>query len=237
MPRALTLWPPPPQYPLIRSHVAANAGRYRMLVVKTQLKEGWSPTQSAFRDLLNWLDESIDSSGEKYLEMHRRLVSYFARKNCLSPDDLADETLTRVLRRLEEEGAVADMPAARYCYITARFVFLEYLRRAEHNQISLDALPGSRYPAASLAAPSEPDDEVKTRAERLDRLEHCLQKLNPEHRELISEYYHGERHAKIERRRELAARLGLTMNALTIRACRIREKLEACVRTALGAEG
>jgi DNA-directed RNA polymerase specialized sigma24 family protein len=206
-------------------------------LVKTQLKPGWSPTQSAFRDFLNWLDEGIESSGEKYLEMHRRLVSYFSRKNCLSPDDLADETLTRVLRRLEEDGAVADMPAARYCYITAKFVFLEYLRRAEQRQISLDVLPGSRYPAASLMASCEPDDEVKTRAKRLDCLEHCLLKLNPDHRELISEYYHGERQAKIERRRELAARLGLTMNALTIRACRIREKLEVCVRTALGAEG
>jgi DNA-directed RNA polymerase specialized sigma24 family protein len=205
--------------------------------VKTQLKEGWSPAQSAFRHLLNWLDESVDSGGEKYLEMHRRLVSYFARKNCLSPDDLADETLTRVLRRLEEDAAIAEMPAARYCYITARFVFLEYLRGAEHKQISLDELPGSRYSASGLATPSEPDDEVKTRAKRLDCLERCLLKLNADHRELICEYYHGERQAKIERRRELAARLGLTVNALTIRACRIREKLEACVKTALGAEG
>jgi DNA-directed RNA polymerase specialized sigma24 family protein len=205
--------------------------------VKTQLKPGWSPTQSAFRDLLNWLDEGVESSGEKYLEMHRRLVSYFSRKNCLSPDDLADETLSRVLRRLEEDGAIAGMPAARYCYITARFVFLEYLRRGEHRQISLDVLPGSRYSASSLTTPSEPDDEFKTQAKRLDCLEHCLLKLNPNHRELISEYYHGERQAKIERRRELAGRLGLTMNALTIRACRIRDKLEACVRTALAAEG
>ena len=30
---------------------------------------------------------------------------------------------------------------------------------------------------------------------------------------------------------ELAGRLGLTMNAVTIRACRIRDKLESCVRT------
>jgi RNA polymerase sigma factor (sigma-70 family) len=214
-----------------------NCAGIKWLMVKTQLKPGWAPTQGAFRDLLNWLDEGAESSGEKYLEMHRRLAAYFARKNCLSPDDLADETLTRVLRRLEEVGAIADMPAARYCYITARFVFLEYLRRAEHRQISLDALPGSRYPASGLAAPSDADDEFESRAKRLDCLEHCLLKLTPDHRELISEYYQGERQAKIEGRRQLAARLGLTMNALTIRACRIREKLEACVRTALGAEG
>jgi RNA polymerase sigma factor (sigma-70 family) len=203
--------------------------------VKTQVKEGPQPTQSAFRDLLNWLDEGIDSTGEKYLEMHRRLVSYFVRKNCLSPDDLADETLTRVVRRIEENGPITDMPAARYCYITARFVFLEYLRKAEHRQISLDDLPGSRS-SALLAAPPEPDDAAKIQAKRLHCLEHCLQKLNSDHRELISEYYQGELQAKIERRRRLGVRLGLTMNALAIRACRIREKLETCVRTALSAD-
>jgi RNA polymerase sigma factor (sigma-70 family) len=203
--------------------------------VRTPVKEGWQPTQSAFRDLLNWLDEGIDSTGEKYLEMHRRLVSYFVRKNCLSPDDLADETLTRVVRRIEENGPITDMPAARYCYITARFVFLEYLRKAEHRQISLDDLPGSRS-SALLAAPPEPDDAAKIQAKRLNCLEHCLQKLNPDHRELISEYYHGELQEKIERRRRLGVRLGLTMNALAIRACRIREKLETCVRTALSAD-
>jgi hypothetical protein len=36
--------------------------------------------------------------------MHHRLVAYFDRKNCSSPADLADETLNRVARRLEEEG-------------------------------------------------------------------------------------------------------------------------------------
>ena len=204
--------------------------------MRTQFTQGSSATQSAFRDFLNWLDEGVDSNGEKYLEMRRRLVSYFARKNCLSSDDLADETLTRVVHRLGEVGAITDTPAARYCYITARFVFLEYLRRAEHKQISLDNLPLSGN-SALLAAPPEPDDALNTQGKLLDRLDRCLLSLSPDHRQLIVEYYRGELHAKIERRRQLAERLGLTMNALSIRACRIREKLEACVRGAFGAEG
>jgi hypothetical protein len=71
-------------------------------------------TPGAFRQFLNWLDQGVDSSGEKYLEMRRRLVGYFDRKNCLTPDELADETLNRVARRLEEEGAITDTPPARY---------------------------------------------------------------------------------------------------------------------------
>ena len=68
------------------------------------MKKDWAQTASAFHRFLTWLDEGVDSHGEKYLEMRRRLVSYFSRKRCLSPDELADETLTRVARRLKEEG-------------------------------------------------------------------------------------------------------------------------------------
>ena len=68
-------------------------------------KKGWALTEGAFSRLLSWLDEGSDSGGEKYLETRRRLVSYFDHKNCLAPDELADETLNRVARRLEEEGS------------------------------------------------------------------------------------------------------------------------------------
>lgn len=70
------------------------------------------------------------SDGQNYLEMRQRLVAYFDRKNCSAPNELADETLNRVTRRLEEENLTdSEAPAAKYCYIVARFVFLEYLRR------------------------------------------------------------------------------------------------------------
>lgn len=75
-------------------------------------KRGWAPTQGAFHRLLLCLDEESDSGGHRYLEIRRRLVLYFDRKNCRTPDEFADETLNRVTRRLEEEGAIiADAPA------------------------------------------------------------------------------------------------------------------------------
>ncbi len=94
-------------------------------------KRDWVLTQSAFHRLLDWLDEGADSSGQRYLEMRQRLGLYFDRKNCPAPEELADETLTRVSRRLEEEGAITGDAPARYCYIVARFVFLEYWRTLE----------------------------------------------------------------------------------------------------------
>ena len=53
--------------------------------------------------------------------------------------------------------------------------------------------------------------------------------MKPHERELVVDYYRDARRQRIEGRRDLAARLGITMNALGIRACRIRSALETCV--------
>jgi hypothetical protein len=53
--------------------------------------------------------------------------------------------------------------------------------------------------------------------------------LKPEQRELVVDYYGGAERQRIDRRRDLAARLGISMNALAIRVCRIRGALETCV--------
>ncbi len=159
--------------------------------------------------------------------MRRRLVSYFGRKLCLSPDELADETLIRVARKLEEQGSITDSPPARYCYIVARFVFLEYLRSADHRRASLNERHAATDPLVQ-SAPSEGTDPGSDES-LLDGLDHCLQQLNESDRALILEYYAGEQPERIERRRALAARLNLTLNALSIRACRIRDRLEKCL--------
>ena len=57
------------------------------------------------------------------------------------------------------------------------------------------------------------------------------QVLTIERRELAIDYYRDARREKIERRRQIAGRLGISMNALAIRASRIRDALERCVRT------
>jgi DNA-directed RNA polymerase specialized sigma24 family protein len=187
------------------------------------------PTAGAFRQFLSWLDEGADSSGEKYLEMRRRLVAYFDRKNCVSADDLADETLNRVARRLAEEGAYPGEAPARYCYITARFVFLEYLRSDRRLEKSFEELPAADVDAKAGVLPDE-NGALISKEHRLDCLEECMANLAEKDRDLILEYYRGEQRAKIERRRTLAEGLRLSLNALSIRACRIRNRLELCVR-------
>jgi DNA-directed RNA polymerase specialized sigma24 family protein len=185
-------------------------------------KTDWVLTQTTFRQFLDWIDEGTDSGGHRYLELRRRLVLYFDRKDCLSPDELADETLNRVARRLEEEGTISSDSPAHYCYIVARFVFLESLRGRRHESLQ-----------DKFAAVSDSYKEKQEAERRSNCLEECMQKLNTEERLLIINYYKGEQRSKIEKRRTMASKLGITMNALSIRACRIRDKLEGCMRKCL----
>jgi hypothetical protein len=99
-------------------------------------------TETAFGRLLEWLDDGVDSNGETYLEIRRRLVSYFDRRNRLSADELADETLSRIGRTLEKDGTIAVRPPARYCYVVAKFVLLEDIRRSASMSASTKARCG-----------------------------------------------------------------------------------------------
>lgn len=199
-------------------------------------RKGFSElTPEAFQRLLDWLDEGASSDGQKYVEMRRRLVAYFDRKNCVRPDELSDETLNRVARRLEEEaGAIETDAPARYCYIVARFVFMEHLRETQRDDALVNELRRQSQ-RVSDPATSATDEERKIKEQRLNCLEQCLSKLESASREIIARYYVGKARVKIEHRRALAEDLGITMNALSIRACRIRDKLETCVRECVGA--
>jgi DNA-directed RNA polymerase specialized sigma24 family protein len=194
-------------------------------------KSNWVATEGSFAALLEWLDQGLDSKGEAYLEVRRRLVTYFDRKNCLNADDLADETLNRVQRRLEEEGSIETESPAKFCYSVAKYVFLEHLRSGRAKEVSDELVDSaaSKHSAETFAA----EEETRERERALGCLEKCVTELDAERREMVIGYYYGEQRAKIENRRRLATKFGLTMNALSIRTFRIRERLEACVKRCL----
>src|SRR5258707_4841575 len=150
-------------------------------VQKVKLKKDWKLTQRAFDQLLNWLDEGRNSDGQKYLEMRERLVAYFDRKNCCDPDDLADQTLNRVGRRLEEEGITTSESPARYCYIVARFVFMESLRDAQKDiALRQEIRPPPPYDNGFAFSESAEKQE-----RTLNCLEQCTAKLDYSQREII----------------------------------------------------
>ena len=184
----------------------------------------WQLDETAFHRLLEWFDQGTESHGERYMEIRDRLVSYFGRRRCPTPEDLADETLNRVARRLEEQLAIDDVSPAHYCYITARFVLLESLRLRAREADSLTDI------RAGLQSPGPPDEGAAERERTLECLERCLAASSEAERDLIREYYRTDAGAAKLQRKRLAERLGLTPNSLAIRAWRLRHRLERCVR-------
>ena len=186
----------------------------------------------SFQGLLSWLDQGTNSDGQQYLEMRRRLVEYFDRKNLINFEELADETLNRVARRLEDEGTIESDTPARYCYVVARFILMEHLRETQKERVMVENI-SQQQPGQSIAE-HHAAQEMEIKEKMLNCLENCTLQLDPVNQRIITRYYVGQERVKIENRRELAASLGITMNALSIRACRLRDKLEVCVRQCLG---
>lgn len=176
----------------------------------------------------------MNSDGQRYLEVRRRLELYFDRKNCVAPAELADETLNRVAKKLEGNGEITDVAPLQYCYIVAKFVFLEALRADKRSPFNrpLTAANVSNLSSQS-GTPLEADAASDHKEKVADCLQRCLENLSAEDRELIVEYYRGQQRNKIDRRAALATRLGLTANALSIRAYRVRQRLEVCIQSCL----
>jgi DNA-directed RNA polymerase specialized sigma24 family protein len=117
----------------------------------------------------------------------------------------------------------------------ARNVLRERARSPEARTQPLDLLTPSAHPPHS---PFEAEEEAAKRASserRLECLESCAGELPPEARLLILSYYEGGAGERITGRKQLAARLGIPINNLRIRAHRIRERLEKCVSSCVEA--
>ena len=88
--------------------------------------------------------------------------------------------------------------------------------------------------AAEIGTASEVYEEVDDGETRLICLRGCLQTLSNENRELILQYYQGEKGEKIQNRKKLMGRLGVPVNTLRMRALRLRERLQACMEECVG---
>lgn len=171
-----------------------------------------SLTQTAFDSMLTWLDADRDRAGEKYEQIRRRLIKVFVCRGRHDAEELADETINRVtLKATELSKAYVGDPSL-YFYGVAQKVFLESLRK-----------PPAAMPPPAPKEPAELEREYEC-------LERCMERLASDNRALVLDYYREEGRAKIERRKELAGRLGIALNALRIRAHRIRAVLQECVQ-------
>jgi DNA-directed RNA polymerase specialized sigma24 family protein len=198
----------------------------------TSLKKDWVLSQDAFDALLARLDGDRERAAEQYEHIRRGLITFFECRGSPSAEDHADATINRAARRLIEGQEIHVENPASYFYGIARNVLKEWWDVAARQPAQLD---DARHVPVAFD-PQRRDDELRQRRiheRRLECLEHCLQELTDDHRQLIAGYYQGETSAKIANRKHLAERLSIPLNALRIRALRIRERLEKCVAACL----
>lgn len=147
------------------------------------------------------------------------MLRYFERHEIADADRHVDETLDRVMRRLDEGEVISNITA--YIYTVASYVRLEAWKQQE--QMRKAATEIERTAVVVHHNANDPDPRQLC----FDR---CLRKLPLETRILIRDYYSEEGSLKIKLRKQMAQRLGIRLNALRIRAHKIRISLETCVR-------
>ena len=168
-------------------------------------------TKESFDQMLRWLDADRERAGFKYEEIRLRLIRIFAWRGVNYAEELADETINRVLSKVHDLAPSYSGDPALYFYGVAQNVFLEYSKRKTDPP-----------PAAVIELAEEDDTDF-------DCLDKCLEQLDPETRWLIIEYYQKERLAKIDHRKVLAEHFGISSHTLRMRAHRIKATLKKCI--------
>jgi DNA-directed RNA polymerase specialized sigma24 family protein len=173
--------------------------------------------QEAFDKLLAWLDRDRKKAGDKYEKVRLRLIRIFACRGCSEPEQLADETIDRVMSKIDwlAENYVGD-PVLYFCGV-ARNVLREDIR-------------DRTKPRVVVSVESTPEGE---RDQEYDCLDQCMDDLPQSTRLLVLTYYEEEGQAKIARRKKLAEELGITLRALRLRVFHIRLQLKACMELCL----
>lgn len=169
-----------------------------------------------FDRLLTWLDPDPDRAGQLYESIRWRLIAILASRGCHIPEELADDAIDRVARRVKDIEAAYTGDKTIYFLGVMNNVHHEFLRR-----------PAT--PRLVLAS----NDEVEVKEQTHVCLDRCLTKLTPHAREIIEQYYAADKRAKITLRKRIALKFGLSSSNLRLRALRIRAKLQTCIEQCL----
>ncbi len=170
-------------------------------------------TPAKFARFLEWLNPDLDAAGEEYERLRFRLCTFFSQRQCRFADELADETINRVIVKSSEEQIENKIA---YCYGVARNVYRESLRK-ERSHLDIDEV--------TIAAKAPEEQSFSSEC-----LDECLEKLPPDNRTLLLEYFSEAKLAKIELHRRISESLEMTQTALRMRVMRTKQKLKICVQ-------
>ncbi len=176
-------------------------------------------TREKFSSFLEWLSPDGDRAGEEYERLRFRLCTFFSQRQCSFADDLADETINRVILKSAEEKIESKIA---YCYGVAKNVYRESLRK-QRTHLDIDE---------TQIAAKEPEEQSFP-GECLDK---CLEELPAESRNLLLDYFSEANTAKIELHQRISRSLRMTQTALRMRVMRAKQKLKICVEQCMNRE-
>ncbi len=87
-----------------------------------------------FDSLLSWLDPDRERAGEKYVTIRQQLIKMFTWRRASDPEGLADETITRVTRRVTDIRDSYEGDPSLYFYGVGRKLLFEERRRLSRLQ-------------------------------------------------------------------------------------------------------
>ena len=172
-----------------------------------------SVDQTVFVNLFRLLEPEGQTIEARFQRCRLKLVKFFAWRHCEDPDNLADETISRLLKNVHAGQEISAGTPYSYLYAIASHVFQEYLRAKEKGKmlVELDELP--EIPI------SRPDDGCKKQ---------CFQRLPDAKRELLAHYYLDD-----DDRSTIAQEESLSLNALRLQIYRIKQELKRCCEDCL----
>jgi RNA polymerase sigma factor (sigma-70 family) len=181
-------------------------------------------TQEEFDAILSWLDDDRDLAGARYEQLRRSLIRILGWHSCSDAEGLADEVINRVASKVHEVKPTYVGDPRLYFYAVANNVAKEQQKQSKL-QVPIDD--------ADVASILQDSNEAYLDHLPLECFHKCLRDLGPENRQLILDYYQMEKQAKINHRKEMAARLGIELTALRVRMYRIRITLDECIERCL----
>lgn len=189
--------------------------------IAVEKKKNWQLTGAAFDGLLAALDPDRELAGAEYERMRARLVRLFEWRGVDAPETFADETLNRTARKIAEGTRIENV--SNFVGGIARNVLLESFDQRTREQKKLAVY-------AENETHSKPEDED----ERVPCFRECLDALPEKDGNLIVDYYNRTDDVpRIKQRKDLAASLSESPNALRIRVHRLRHELDKCIRGCL----
>lgn len=181
---------------------------------------------SAFHQLFS----GDDDANAAYMSLWQKLVMYFHWKSVEDAEDLAQEVMERLFRKVSDsQTEITGDRVHAYAFAVARYVWLEHVRETRYKNIRQVPLPLDAD-CSDIREPQVDEREAHEREERLEILDDCLNELSSIDRDLLLQYYQFEK----RNTEKLAADRSMSTNSLRVKVHRIRQGLLVRMKRKLG---